>query len=109
MDIIIDATNKSLGRLATEIAIKLRGKNQTNYLPYIDSKNKVKVTNISKVKFTGKKKEQKVYRHHTRHPGGLKVKKTADFTPAQLLLNTIHDMLPKNRTRKKILQRLIIE
>jgi len=107
--IIIDAANKSLGRLSTEVATALRGKNKVTFQPNIMCSDIVKVINIAKVKLTGKKSTQKIYRHYTGYPGGLKTQKVAVFTPAQLLKKALDDMLPKNRTRKKILKRLIIE
>lgn len=107
--IIIDATNQSLGRLSTAVAIALRGKNKVSFQPNIMCTDTVKVTNIGKMKLTGKKNIQKIYRHYTGYPGGLKTQKAAIFTNAQLLKKAIDDMLPKNRTRKKLLKRLIIE
>ena len=72
MEHIIDATNKPLGRLASEIAMKLRGKDKPDFLPYVTPINKVIIINSNSVKFTGQKSNQKIYTRHSGYPGGLK-------------------------------------
>lgn len=107
----IDATGKSLGRLASDIATTLRGKKETNYLPYLDPMITVNVTNIDRVLLTGKKLVQKIYRHHTGYPGGLKTIKYADSIKkyrGRALKLAVLRMLNKNRMRSKLLKRLII-
>ncbi|MDP2708467.1 MAG: 50S ribosomal protein L13 [bacterium] len=104
----IDAEGKSAGRLASQIALILRGKNKPEYLPHIDGGDIVQVANIDKLKFTGKKIEQKKYYSYSGYPGGLKTKKIADLTPARILAKAVRDMLPPTKHRVNMLKRLII-
>ena len=71
----IDATDQVLGRLATRVALLLRGKNKPTFMPHLDEGDIVIIQNINKIKITGKKFEQKIYRRHSTYPGGLKVVK----------------------------------
>ncbi len=108
----IDAANKSLGRLATEIATVLRGKNEVNYLPYLDPMITVRVFNFNKIVLTGKKNSQKIYYHYTGYPGGLKKVKYRDLIKkdhSRALRLAVLRMLHKNRLRAKLIKRLIIE
>lgn len=108
----IDATGKAVGRLATEIAMILRGKNKPTFAPHIDAGDFVKVTNAGKVKFTGKKLAQKDYYRHTMYPGGLKrtpMKKVFDTDPGEVLKRAVYGMLPKNSLREHMIKRLTIE
>ena len=108
----IDATDKILGRLATEIVILLRGKHRPNFIPSKDVGDFVIVKNIKKVKFTGKKIAQKKYFHHTGYLGHLKeipLKKLFEKKPAEVLRKAVWGMLPKNRLRKEMIKRLKIE
>lgn len=108
----IDAANKILGRLATEIAILLRGKHKPNFVPNKDMGDFVVVKNIEKVKVTGKKFDQKVYYHHSGYPGGLKItpfKKVFRKEPAKTLKRAVFGMLSKNKLRAKQIKRLRIE
>lgn len=108
----IDATGKSLGRLASEIAVLLRGKKEVNYLPYLDPMITVKVNGINKIMLTGKKLVQKEYRYHTGHPGGLKTISYLELIKknhGRALKLAVTRMLHKNRLRAKLLKRLIIE
>ncbi len=112
MDYIIDATNKKLGRLASEIAVILQGKKKPDYHPRLAGEDRVIVKNIDKIIFTGKKLEQKVYYRHTGPLGHLKEKKLKDIfskNPAFVLRHAVRLMLPKNRLLKKRMKRLIIE
>jgi large subunit ribosomal protein L13 len=96
---IIDAAGKTVGRLATEAARILMGKNKTTFTPYIDMGDHVIVINAEKVVFTGNKLQQKVYRHHTGWPGGLKevtAQKQMQKHPERILEAAIRGMLPKN-------------
>ncbi len=108
----IDATEKSLGRLASEIAVILRGKKEVIYLPHLDPMIIVKVTNIGKVLLTGKKAVQKIYKYHTGYPGGLKKVGYLELTKknrGKALKLAVLRMLHKNRLRAKLIKRLIVE
>jgi len=108
---ILDATNKVLGRLATKVAIILHGKNKPNFTPNLDQGDFVEVKNVGKIKITGKKLENKVYKHHTGYPGGLKVIKMKDIfkkDPGEVLRKAIFNMLPKNKLRNGMMKRLTI-
>ncbi|MCK4520567.1 50S ribosomal protein L13 [Candidatus Parcubacteria bacterium] len=108
----IDATNKVLGRLATEIAVFLRGKHKPDFTYNKDIGDFVIVKNVDKIKFTGKKIEQKVYYHHTGFMGGLKetpLKDLFEQSPGEVLKKAVFGMLPKNRLRAKIIKRLKIQ
>ncbi len=107
----IDATNKPLGRLASEIAIILQGKDSPDYQPNKVADVKVVVENVSKMKITGKKLEQKVYRHHTGYIGHLKetpMKDVFEKNPAEVLKRAVLGMLPKNSLRSKRIKNLKI-
>ena len=108
----IDATGKVLGRLATQIAILLRGKQKPNFVPYKDSGDFVVVKNTDKIKLTGKKLEQKIYYRHTGFLGGLKktpAQKLLKERPVQILRKAVFGMLPKNKLRAKQIRRLKFE
>lgn len=108
----IDATGKTPGRLAAEIAPLLIGKHKVDYQPNIDSGDFVQVENASQMKITGKKMDQKVYRHHSGHPGGLKeilLKKIWSQNPANVLEQAVSRMLPKNKLRPERLKRLEVK
>jgi large subunit ribosomal protein L13 len=107
----IDAKNKVLGRLATEIAVLLRGKDKADFAPNKDMGDFVSVKNIRKIKITGKKFSQKIYYHHTGYLGGLKevpLKKIFDKDPGEILKKAVFGMLPKNKLRAKQIKRLKI-
>lgn len=107
----IDATNKVLGRLATEIAVLLRGKNKPDFAPNKDIGDFVTVRNFSKIRITGKKFGQKIYYRHTGYLGGLKevpLKKLFEKDPAEVLKKAVFGMLPKNKLRAKQIKRLRI-
>lgn len=107
----IDAKNKILGRLAVEAAVFLRGKNDPNFLPRLTPQNIVKIINADLMKITGKKMKQKMYRHHTGYPGGLKeisLEKLFAKDSREVLKRAVYGMLPKNRTRDKIIKNLKI-
>ena len=108
----IDATNQATGRLATHIATILRGKNKPEFQPNIDAGDIVEVANVDKLKFTGKKLEQKKYFSYSGYPGGLKEKKLADLkknNPAYILKHAVKEMLPDNKLRNGMIKRLIIK
>lgn len=105
----IDATGKVLGRLATEVAVLLRGKNKPDFLPYKDVGDIVVVVNADKIKITGRKIEQKKYYHHTGYLGGLKaepLKTIFSKNPGEVLKRAVFGMLPKNKLRNKWIKRL---
>lgn len=104
----IDAAGKSVGRLASQIALILRGKNKPEYAPHLDMGDIIQVSNLDKFKFTGKKMEQKVYQHYSGYQGGLKTVKISNLTPEQILREAVRDMLPKTKHRINMLRRLII-
>ncbi|MEI7512813.1 MAG: 50S ribosomal protein L13 [Candidatus Uhrbacteria bacterium] len=107
----IDATDKVVGRLATHIAKLLMGKDQAGYTPHIDTGATIRITNVDKLVFTGKKLEQKVHFRTSNRPGGLKstpVSKLMQERPQEVLFHAVKYMLPKNRTQKERMKRLII-
>lgn len=107
----IDAANKSLGRLAAEIAIILRGKNQPDFMPNKDSGGVVLIKNIDKIRFTGNKSLNKIYYSHTGFMGGLKeivLKDLFKKDPAEVLKRAVYGMLPTNKLRDQQIKRLKI-
>src|SRR6056297_1513370 len=108
----IDASEQSVGRLATKIATLLRGKNKPEFVPHLDQGGIVEVSNVEKIKFTGKKKEQKKYYNYSGYPGGMRERKTGEVfegKPEEVLKRTVRNMLPDNKLRKQMLKRLIIK
>ena len=109
---IIDAQDKILGRLATRVAILLRGKQKVDFVNYKDMGDIVVVKNVSKIKVTGNKAEQKLYRHHSGYMGGLKeipYKKLLKESPDKIFRNAVYGMLPKNKLRRIQIKRLRFE
>jgi len=107
----IDATDKVLGRMASEIAKMLIGKHRAGYRPNVDSGDFVVVANVSKMKITGNKLGQKVYYHYSGYPGGMKTKKMSEVmsaNPADVLRRAVRNMLPKNKLQTPRLKRLTI-
>lgn len=107
----IDATDKPLGRLAVEVAMLLRGKQRPDFVLYKDMGDSVVIKNMEKIKITGKKLEQKVYRHHTGYLGNLKeipMKVIFAKNPGEVLRKAVLGMLPKNKLRAKQIKRLKI-
>lgn len=108
----IDVAEKSLGRVATEIALILRGKNKPEFEPHMDCGDMVEVENVENLKFTGKKLEQKKYYRYSGYPGGLKETKLSDLNkenPGEVLKRAVREMLPPVKFRKEMLKRLIIK
>jgi large subunit ribosomal protein L13 len=108
---LIDADGQTLGRLATEIARLLRGKNKPQYTPHIDTGDFVVVVNAEKVVVTGKKAEQKVYYRHTGYPGGLKetsYEAMRERKPTEILRKAVRGMMPKTRLGRQQLKKLKI-
>jgi len=108
----MDVDNKSAGRCASEIAIILRGKNKPEFEPHMDCGDVIEVFGIANISFSGKKMDQKVYHHHSGHPGGLKTVKMGDMfkmNPGSVLRKMVKDMLPDISFREDMLKRLIIK
>ncbi|MBP1153586.1 MULTISPECIES: 50S ribosomal protein L13 [unclassified Paenibacillus] len=102
---IIDATDKTLGRLASEAASILRGKHKPQFTPHVDTGDFVVIINAEKIVLTGKKLQNKMYYRHSLHPGGLKVTSAGEMLknkPERVLESAIHGMLPKNRLGNRI-------
>lgn len=105
----IDASGERPGRLATKIATLLIGKHKASYTPHLDDGSKVVVTNADQIVFTGKKLNQKVYRRHSMHPGGLKeipAKKLFAENPEGVIRQAVAKMLPRNKFHKNRMKRL---
>lgn len=105
----IDATEKVLGRLATQIATLLQGKHKPDFVPYLDKGDSVIIKNVNKIKLTGRKMEQKKYYRHSGYLGGLKeipLKKVFERNPELVLEKAVFGMLPKNKLRAKMIKRL---
>lgn len=106
---LVDAKGKVLGRLATDIAIKLIGKNKKEYTPHIDSGDFVVVINAKDVAVTGNKEQEKMYYTHSNFPGGLKSKNLAKMRvqfPERIIENAVKNMLPKNKLQDQRMIRL---
>lgn len=109
--VVVDATDKILGRLATEISRRLRGKHKPEFSNHMDNGDFVVVVNADKIKVTGRKMEQKRYYKHTGYPGGIKSKSLAEMMakkPENVLMLAVRGMLPKNRLARKQLKKLKI-
>ena len=108
---LVNAEGKVLGRLATELAKILRGKNKPSFTPHVDTGDFVIVVNAEKVVLTGKKMKDKIYYHHTGYPGGLKevnAEKLLAKKPTEMLRIAVKGMLPKNRLSQQVLRKLKI-
>lgn len=108
---LIDAEGKTLGRLSTEIATILRGKHKVTYTPHVDGGDFVVVINAEKIAVTGRKADQKVYRHHTGYIGNMKeipFKRMLQEKPEEILRSSVNGMLPKSRLRAPMMKRFKI-
>lgn len=108
---LVDAENRILGRLASQIAIRLRGKHKPVFTPYTDTGDFIVVINADKVALTGSKLENKIYYRHTGYTGGLKqisAGKLMEKRPTELLRMAVKRMLPKNSLGRKQLKKLKI-
>ncbi|MGC6489426.1 MAG: 50S ribosomal protein L13 [Planctomycetota bacterium] len=106
---VIDATGKTLGRMATEIATILMGKHRPDYTPHILVGEGVIVTNADKIKLTGNKANTRVYTFYTGHPGGLREKVLGEYmesAPEEVVRLAVRRMLPKNRIARRMISRL---
>ena len=102
---LIDADGLVLGRLATRVAMILRGKNKPVYTPHTDTGDFVIIVNADKVRLTGNKLENKAYYHHTGYPGGIKKEMAKDLmkkSPERIIMSAVRGMIPKNTLRCRI-------
>jgi large subunit ribosomal protein L13 len=109
--LIVDAEGKTLGRLATQIAERLRGKNKPQFAPHVDIGDFVVVVNAEKIAVTGKKLEQKIYYKHSGYPGGLRertLKEQLNRQPTEVLRKAVKGMLPRNSLGRQQLTKLKI-
>lgn len=109
---VIDATDQILGNLAVDIANKLRGKNKVDFTAHVDMGDYVLVQNPSKVAITGRKLDQKIYRHHSGYLGGMKETLLKDMLknkPQEVIRHAVMGMLPKNRLQNNWIKRLTFE
>lgn len=106
---VVDAAGMTLGRLATEIALRLRGKHKPEYTPFMDTGDYIIVINASKVKVTGNKATDKMYYHHTGYPGGIKsesFEKLIARKPEQVIETAVRGMLPKGPLGRAMFRKL---
>ena len=106
---LIDAKGKTLGKIATQIAVLLRGKNKPTFTPNVDTGAFVVVVNAKDVKLTGNKLEQKMYYSHSGYIGGLKAinaKKMLEKFPERIIMHAVKGMLPKNRLSNRLITKL---
>ena len=106
---VIDAEGQTLGRLSSEIAKILRGKNKPTYTPFIDTGDNVVVVNAEKIKVTGKKMDQKIYYNHSDYPGGMRettLKEMLDKKPTDVITLAVKGMLPKGPLGRSMIEKL---
>jgi large subunit ribosomal protein L13 len=106
---VVDATNKTLGRLSTEIAMRLRGKHKPEYTPHIDTGDYIVVVNAEKVRVTGNKLQDKMYHHHTGYIGNLKsvpLQKMLDEHPERVIQTAVKGMLPRGSLGRQMYAKL---
>lgn len=109
--LVVDAADKTVGRLASMIAYTLRGKHKTTYTPHSDTGDHVIVINAEKVKFSGNKSEEKVYTSHTTYPGGQRFtspNKLLEKAPARIIEKAVKGMLPKNILGREVFRNLYV-
>jgi len=107
--ILVDANNQNLGRLASKIANRLRGKHKPEFTPNADLGDYVVVINAGKINITGKKLAQKKYYSHSGYPGGIKEKsleEVLDYSPEKVIIQAVKGMLPKNKLGRQMLKKL---
>ncbi|MFL2752820.1 MAG: 50S ribosomal protein L13 [Gammaproteobacteria bacterium] len=107
--LLVDASDKTLGRLSTYIAKILMGKNKPEYTPHNDVGDYVVVINAEKIKITGNKNEQKMYYRHTGYPGGIKSQSFNDLVstyPDRIITSAVKGMLPKNKLSNSVIKKL---
>lgn len=106
---VVDASGKTLGRLASEVASRLRGKHKAEYTPHVDTGDYIVVINAEKVKVTGAKATDKMYHRHTGYPGGLKsmsFEKLIEKAPERVIQSAVKGMLPRNPLGRAMFKKL---
>ncbi len=106
---VIDASGKVLGRMATEIARRLRGKHKAEFTPHVDTGDYIVVVNAEKIEVTGSKAKNKLYQHHTGYIGSLKTINFADLqqkAPEQIIIKAVKGMLPRNPLGRAMMKKL---
>ena len=106
---LVDATNKTLGRLSTEIANRLRGKHKPIYTPHVDTGDYIVVVNASKIRVTGNKMQDKIYYKHTGYIGNMKsmnLETMLEKNPERVIMKSVKGMLPKNKLSNAMLKKL---
>lgn len=106
---VVDADGKTLGRLAAEIAHRLRGKHKAEYTPHVDTGDYIVVVNAEKIRVTGAKSTDKMYHHHTGYPGGIRslsFEKLIDKAPERVLQRAVKGMLPRNPLGRAMFSKL---
>lgn len=106
---LVDADSKTLGRLSTQIANRLRGKHKPEFTPHVDTGDYIVVINADKIHVTGKKETDKIYYHHTGFPGGIKsisLGKMRERSPEKILEKAVKGMMPKNKLGRAMLLKL---
>ncbi len=106
---VIDATDKVLGRVATEVARRLRGKHKPTYTPHVDTGDYIIIINAEKIRVTGNKSTDKIYHRHTGYPGGLKsisFDKLIEKAPERVIKNAVKGMLPKGPLGRAMFRKL---
>ena len=106
---VVDAEGKTLGRVASQVAAVLRGKNKPTFTPHVDCGDYVIVINAEKVEVTGKKRKEKVYKHHTGYPGGLRettFEKLIEKKPEEVIRHAVKGMMPKGKLGRQMYKKL---
>ena len=106
---VIDATDRTLGRLSTQIAIRIRGKHKAEFTPHVDTGDYVVVINAEKVRVTGNKLDDKIYNHHTGFPGGIKsisLAKLMQKSPEKVVEMAVKGMMPKSKLGRSMINKL---
>ena len=106
---VVDAEGKNLGRMATQIASVLRGKNKPIFTPHVDCGDYVIVINADKVEVTGKKRKEKIYKRHTGYPGGLRevtFEKMQEKNPEEIIRHAVKGMMPNGRLGRQMYKKL---
>ncbi len=106
---VVDASDQVLGRLASQVAMRLRGKHKPVFTPHMDTGDFIIVVNAEKVKLTGRKLDQKMYWRHSGYPGGIRgttARRLLEQKPEEVIRKAVRGMLPKNRLGRKLLRKL---
>ena len=106
---VVDASDQVLGRLASQVAMRLRGKHKPIFTPHMDTGDFIIVVNAEKVKLTGRKLDQKMYWRHSGYPGGIRgttARRLMEQKPEEVIRKAVRGMLPKNRLGRKLLKKL---